>query len=227
MPNGVREFTSDDSVYLRWLDKTPTGFVVNCRRRISPRYMVLHRATCTHLRGYNRSQKPGAYTERDYIKICARNVVSLRAWGRTHGRLDGTFSSTCLDCRPPDVEPAVLRDPVVLAEEVPETECFEGAKTQVTVNAYERDQRARRLCIQHYGFACQVCGLEFENKYGALGSGFIHVHHLVPVAKVNKRYKVDPIKDLRPVCPNCHAMLHREEPLRSVEQLASIVKANL
>jgi len=34
------------------------------------------------------------------------------------------------------------------------------------------------------------------------------VHHLVPISKIGKKYRVDPIKDLRPVCPNCHAVIH-------------------
>ena len=51
--------------------------------------------------------------------------------------------------------------------------------------------------------------MDFENMYGELGKGFIHVHHIVPISMIGKEYKIDPIKDLVPVCPNCHAMLHR------------------
>ncbi len=36
-----------------------------------------------------------------------------------------------------------------------------------------------------------------------MGEGFIHVHHLKPLSEVGYEYRVDPIRDLRPVCPNC------------------------
>ena len=31
--------------------------------------------------------------------------------------------------------------------------------------------------------------------------------------------EVDPVKDLRPVCPNCHAMLHKQTPALNIEKL--------
>jgi 5-methylcytosine-specific restriction protein A len=49
------------------------------------------------------------------------------------------------------------------------------------------------------------------------------VHHLLPLKHIKKAYKVDPITDLRPVCPNCHAMIHRREPMLSLEELRAII----
>ena len=86
---------------------------------------------------------------------------------------------------------------------------FEGALKKVYVNHYERDREARNKCIEAHGCKCSVCGMDFEKMYGELGQGFIHVHHIVPISKIGKEYKIDPINDLVPVCPNCHAMLHR------------------
>lgn len=96
---------------------------------------------------------------------------------------------------------------------------FVGARRQVRVNAYERDPRARAACLGHHGFRCAVCDLLFEERYGELGKDFIHVHHLKPLALTDDRYELDPVEDLRPVCPNCHAMLHRKERVLSIEQL--------
>jgi 5-methylcytosine-specific restriction protein A len=95
----------------------------------------------------------------------------------------------------------------------------EGAVGQVTVNAYERNAKARQRCIEHYGAKCAVCGFVFEERYGVLGSGFIHVHHLRLLASAGGSHAVDPIYDLRPVCPNCHAMLHQKNPPLSIEEL--------
>ena len=107
-----------------------------------------------------------------------------------------------------------------LAEELASLEKYpEGAKFQVTINSYERNSKARAACISHHGLSCKTCGFNFVAFYGAMGVGFIHVHHTVPIGSIGQEYEVDPIKDLIPVCPNCHAMIHRSEPALSVEQL--------
>jgi hypothetical protein len=94
----------------------------------------------------------------------------------------------------------------------PDIEFPEGLKQRIEVNAYERDPKARTACIAHYGCICSVCGFDFAKRFGKLGAGYIHVHHIQPVSKLGTGGKTNPIRDLRPVCPNCHAMLHRESP---------------
>ena len=96
---------------------------------------------------------------------------------------------------------------------------FEGSSKQVTVNKFERNIKARKACIEHYKAACRVCNLNFVEVYGDMGRDFIHVHHIVPLSEIDEEYQVDPIQDLVPVCPNCHAMLHRKSPPYSVEEL--------
>lgn len=119
----------------------------------------------------------------------------------------------------------------VLPEEVhPETvpengKYMAGAVRQVLVNAYERDPDARKACFDQYGKACTVCGIRFEKRYGPIGKGFIHVHHKKPLA-TREVYRLDPVKDLVPVCPNCHSMLHTSDPPLTVDELkALMVKA--
>jgi 5-methylcytosine-specific restriction protein A len=105
-------------------------------------------------------------------------------------------------------------------EEVGPAEAYvEGAVTKVLVNSYERNLAARRACIDHWGTKCQVCGFDFEEVYGEIGRGFIHVHHIRSLAEIGASYVVDPVLDLRPVCPNCHAMLHREKPPLEIDLL--------
>lgn len=99
----------------------------------------------------------------------------------------------------------------------------EGALVRVEVNRYERDRRARKACLDHWGYHCAVCGFSFEDQYGSLGQDFIHVHHTLELSLVPTDYKVNPITDLRPVCPNCHAMLHRTSPALTVHELKQIL----
>lgn len=99
---------------------------------------------------------------------------------------------------------------------------WEGGTTQILVNKYERDRSARRECVKHYGATCQVCEFDFEKQYGKLGKDFIHVHHIVSLSTINKEYKVNPITDLIPVCPNCHCMIHKRIPAFTVYDLKEL-----
>ncbi len=105
----------------------------------------------------------------------------------------------------------------------PSKKYMEGQKKTILVNAYERNNEARKECISHYGVSCQVCTLNFGKLYGELGEGFIHVHHLKLISTIGEQYKVDAINDLKPVCPNCHAMLHRKSPPLTITELKEIM----
>ncbi|WP_199770353.1 HNH endonuclease [Aeromonas sp. ASNIH3] len=112
--------------------------------------------------------------------------------------------------------------PIYTDEYVPGAKYTEGHRTEVLVNRYERDRHARDECIRHHGTACAVCAIDFGEKYGELGKGFIHVHHMMPLSEIGEEYVVDPIKDLIPVCPNCHAMLHRRNPPLTIDDLRKL-----
>jgi len=103
----------------------------------------------------------------------------------------------------------------------------EGSTSQVLQTRYERNIYARDACLRHHGYTCKVCELNFEETYGSIGYKFIHVHHLTPVSTIGKEYVVNPVDDLRPVCPNCHAMLHRQSPPLTIEELKQIMKGEV
>ena len=112
-------------------------------------------------------------------------------------------------------------------DEITGREYHEGAAKRVPVNRYERDTKARDACINKYGWKCQICGLDFEEMYGEIGHNFIHVHHKIPLNSIGMEYIVDPANDLIPLCPNCHAMIHKLEGEitgdAAVEQLKDII----
>ena len=84
------------------------------------------------------------------------------------------------------------------------------------------------MCLEHHGYACQVCELRFEERYGEFGRGFIHVHHVIPLGQIEDHdsHTVDPVKDLVPVCPNCHAMVHRpRDRALTVDELKQLLSA--
>lgn len=113
--------------------------------------------------------------------------------------------------------------------EIPEeistdTPVYEGAKKSIIVNVYERDPIARKRCLAIKGYKCIVCNFDFSAFYGDVGRQFIHVHHTKPLSTINQGYMVDPCKDLVPVCPNCHSMLHKKKPEPyTIEELKQMI----
>jgi 5-methylcytosine-specific restriction protein A len=113
-----------------------------------------------------------------------------------------------------------------LPEELPaDTPLYEGGVRQITVNAYERNPAARRRCIALHGPRCAICGFDFASAYGPAGAGIIHVHHLRPLSTIGQDYVVDPITDLIPVCPNCHAVIHRRPEPHTIEEIRAFLAA--
>ena len=102
----------------------------------------------------------------------------------------------------------------------------EGAVSKITTNKYERSRLNRTVCLQIHGYTCKICGMNFENVYGKIGKNFIHVHHIEPVSLMGGSYVLNPSKDLIPVCPNCHAMLHTKNPPYFPEELKKIILEN-
>lgn len=101
----------------------------------------------------------------------------------------------------------------------------EGHTTKILVNKYERNQKARKECIDHHGYSCKACKTNFEELYGDIGKGFIHVHHLIEISSIKEEYEINPINDLIPLCPNCHAMAHKNKPALSIDELKQILKS--
>jgi 5-methylcytosine-specific restriction protein A len=116
-----------------------------------------------------------------------------------------------------------------IPEQMEEADTYvEGTKSLITINSFERNPEARKACISHYGAVCIICDFDFSMTYGKLGEGFIHVHHLALIAARKSNYVLDPIEDLRPVCPNCHAMIHRRRKLLySIDEVKKTLRAKV
>ena len=98
----------------------------------------------------------------------------------------------------------------------------EGKSKDVIQTRYERNPEARKRCLSHYGHSCKVCDFNFEHHFNEIGKGFIHVHHINQISEIGREYEIDPLKDLIPVCPNCHAMIHSKRPAFTIEEIKEI-----
>jgi 5-methylcytosine-specific restriction protein A len=99
----------------------------------------------------------------------------------------------------------------------------EGTRCRVLVNAYERNPEARRRCVAAHGTTCCICKFSFGAFYGPVADGYIHVHHIRALSEIGGEYVVDPLEDLRPVCPNCHAVLHLGGRNRTIEEVRQLL----
>lgn len=107
----------------------------------------------------------------------------------------------------------------------------EGTKKYREVAVYERSTTLRNYAIQYYSneerISCNSCNFNFEDFYGAeLGKGFIEIHHTKPIFKyededIESTLK-DAVKNLTPVCSNCHRMIHRNS--RKVVEIQYLIQ---
>ena len=119
----------------------------------------------------------------------------------------------------------------IIVDEDDESDFAEGRERFRLHRHLERDgkiaRKAKAKRLTETGILeCDVCSLDFAQKYGELGKGFIEAHHTTPVTALGGKEKTK-IADLALVCSNCHRMLHRGKKLLSITQLKTIIKDNL
>ena len=111
----------------------------------------------------------------------------------------------------------------------------EGRSISIFSKRRTRSQQLRKAAIEYYSapdkiIRCSVCHFSFEEYYGSHGCGFIEIHHEQPVCQYSREFETllrEAILFVKPVCSNCHRMLHRnkEKPL-TIRELQSIISSN-
>jgi 5-methylcytosine-specific restriction protein A len=69
---------------------------------------------------------------------------------------------------------------------------------------------------------CETCSFDFKEIYGELGEGFAECHHKKPVSQLVANEKTK-LVDLAILCANCHRMIHRSKPWKTIEELKEIL----
>ncbi len=72
---------------------------------------------------------------------------------------------------------------------------------------------------------CEVCRFDFEERYGALGKGFCEIHHKIPLSQIDGEAETS-LEDLAVLCSNCHRIIHRTKPIKSVTQFKKMLRRN-
>lgn len=150
---------------------------------------------------------------------------SVRSWGINLRRnvIDISFRRSELQSLLPWASHSIVQ--LFPEELLNHSELTEGAKQTIVVNAYERNPKARQQCLDNNDAVCIICQCDFGQRYGPEMAGFIHVHHITPLSSIGTTYFVDPIVDLKPVCPNCHAVIHAGGKCRTIEEVKAMLKS--
>lgn len=113
-----------------------------------------------------------------------------------------------------------LGEPYEDYEEFHTSNVKEGKKTGYYTTKYERSKINRDKALKLHGYNCCICDINFKETYGDIGEGFIHIHHVNPLYSLESEVVIDPSMDLVPVCPNCHAIIHRQKgKVISIEEM--------
>jgi 5-methylcytosine-specific restriction enzyme A len=92
----------------------------------------------------------------------------------------------------------------------------------------ERNRTAARQAKKFHGTRCQACDLDFGERYGEIGKGFIEAHHLRPIATLEEGVpvKYEVAADFAVLCSNCHRMIHRLTDPSDLKTFRAILNAN-
>lgn len=91
----------------------------------------------------------------------------------------------------------------------------------------ERNSKLAEKAKQIHGYTCQVCGFNFEQRYGLLGRDYIEAHHRIPVSKLplDQNIRLSPKDDFAVVCANCHRMIHRSGAPETFDEFLKVFQS--
>jgi len=133
---------------------------------------------------------------------------------------------------------SLVREFDLMPVDITETDLDRGDESEGDVRyaisrIIERSKTAREKCLTIHGFACGACGINMRSHYPCFPDDFIEVHHRRPMAQWIKensggkgvtRYRINPERDLVPLCPNCHSAVHSCKPPMEVEDLRRLLE---
>ncbi|HHQ4705639.1 HNH endonuclease [Aeromonas hydrophila] len=112
--------------------------------------------------------------------------------------------------------------PLSLKESEIDEEYNEGSREVRETTFFKRNKKLVLDAKKTYGYNCQICDFNFEEKYGELGFEFIECHHINPLSERDLDLPTT-IEDVRVVCSNCHKMLHKTSPALHPLKLKSLL----
>lgn len=180
--------------------------------------------TVRNLKSHHRLEKPG-FTRRTYRGF--RITDEGRAEARRHAASVRALADFPLDASIPPLEDMERGAKIVVLDENIITE---GQLSTRSTSYRKRSKQLRDAAVDHYTrdgkIPCTACSFDFKLAYDDIGVGYIQIHHLEPIAFGGERELPleEAILKVRPLCANCHVMVHRRDPWLSIEDLTDTLR---
>lgn len=211
-------FDNDEPGYLDWIRSNPAGYVLNLNRPPTQNYLVLHRASCRHIRVHLPGRGAAQFTGGKYAKLCAPDVEAIVAWVAEQVPGPLSFTGLCKQCRPDaPVGPAeilqrTLTSKIELAMRDSAAERrarLEGANPKpavryVMTRVFVRNPYVVAEVLSRAGGRCEKCHSEAPFNSRSTGEPYLEVHHRIPLAE----HGDDTVENAIALCPNCHRYAH-------------------
>ena len=95
-----------------------------------------------------------------------------------------------------------------------------------------RSQRLRDAAVDYYSdsgrIPCHACEFDFSSAYDVIGQGYVQIHHLIPVSFLSGEPLdlEEALANVRPLCANCHQMVHTKRPPLPIEEIKSRLRVS-
>jgi len=113
-------------------------------------------------------------------------------------------------------------------EPVADTELleFRAREGKAKLKLHFRRERSRDLIIakrnevraEHGCLVCEACGVTEKSLPKSIGEACFEVHHKTPLSQLTSETHTR-LADVSLICANCHKMIHRSEPMLTVQSL--------
>lgn len=110
---------------------------------------------------------------------------------------------------------------------------YEGQRRALLHMSIERDRALRNMKVSgflslHGRLFCELCGMNFQERYPFLKKDIIEVHHILPLAQLTSATLIE-ADDLMLLCSNCHTAVHQGDAMENLAlarvQFAQAVEA--
>jgi hypothetical protein len=142
--------------------------------------------------------------------------------GSNAGRLFLLLRDPAVALRVLQIDSGATPDQDILIAEVAKR-FVEGKVVDVLMQRRERDPAARAACVAEYGFVCFACGVNLKQRYVGLQVEVVHVHHEEPLSLAAGEREFDPVATMKPLCPNCHCVVHSRNPPYTIAEVRGMV----
>ncbi len=103
---------------------------------------------------------------------------------------------------------------------------MEGESETVIAKRRKRNVELRDAYVAKYGYRCGACGMLMSEVYGEAAKDLIEVHHLRPLSQRIDGASLTRLEDLVGLCPNCHSVAHRRNPVYSPSEIRDFIANN-